>query len=141
MRSTMNFNSCRHSKVCEFDWIAGANQRFKARANECGRPAAEYCLLAENVGLRLLTRSGLKHAGTRAADSFCPGQSCLLGVAAGILMNCDQSGCATSPHKLPAHHRSQPFGSDHHNIDIFARDNRAVMNCESMREKQGLART
>src|SRR5205809_3158539 len=128
-------------EICEFRWIAGTNKRFKASANERGRAAAEYCLLAEKIGLGLLTKSGLKHAGTRAPDSFCPGQSCLLGVAAGILMNRDQSWRATASHKLPAHHRSQAFGSDHHNIDIFAWDNRAVINCKPMREKQGLAGT
>src|SRR5947207_10473286 len=128
-------------EVCEFGWIAGTNKRFKASTNECRRAAAEYCLLAEKVCLRLLAKSGFEHPGTRAADSFCPSQSCLLGVAAGILINRDQSGCTTASHKLTAHHRSQAFGSDHHNIDIFAWDDRAIINCKPMREKQGLART
>src|SRR6266487_5636729 len=97
-------------EVGELRWIASANKRFKASSNKRTCATAEHCLLAKEVGLRFLTKGGLEHAGTRAANSFRPSQSRSLGVPAGILMNRDQPRRAATPHELPTHHRPQTFG-------------------------------
>src|SRR6266516_1010118 len=125
-------------EVSELRGIASANKCFKASSNERACATAEHCLLAKEVGLRFFTKSSLEHAGTRAADSFRPSQSRSLGVPAWILMNRDQRRRAATPHELPTHHRPQTFGRDHHNIHIFPRDDRPVINCKAVCEKKGL---
>ena len=55
-------------------------------------------------------------------------------------MNRDQRGHAAPLYEFPAHHRPQTFRCDHHHIDIFSRDNRAVMNREAVRDNQRLVR-
>src|SRR5436190_21440611 len=66
---------------------------------------------------------------------FCSSQRCSLGVASGVLVNRNQPGRTTSSDKFRAYHRSQTFRGDHDNIDVFTRDNGAVINCKPMCEK------
>src|SRR6266516_2589142 len=127
-------------EVSELRGIASANKRFKASSNKRTCSTAEHCLLAKEVGLRFLTESGFEDTGACAANSFRPSQSRSLGVPARVLMNRDQRRRAASPEELPTHHRPQTFGRDHHNIHIFPRDERTVINCKAVREKKGLPR-
>src|SRR2546430_9609586 len=127
-------------EVRELRWITGGNQRIKTSPNQRAGAAAEHCLLTKKIGLRLLSKSRLHYAGTRASDSLCPRQRHLFAVPGGILMNYDQTRHAAPSHKLPAHHRPESFGSHHHNIHIFLRNNRPVINREAMCEEQSLFR-
>jgi hypothetical protein len=68
--------------------IAGANERIETGTNERACSTAKDGLLAKKIGFRLLAKSCLDYAGTRATDSLCPSQRRLLRVPAGILMNC-----------------------------------------------------
>ena len=58
-----------------------------------------------------------------------------------ILMNRNQARCAATSEKFAAHHWSESLGGNHHNIDIFARNDRSVINRKAVREEQRLTAT
>src|SRR5205085_12416907 len=50
--------------------VPGVDERLVAGANQLGYAAAEYGLLAEEIGLGLVLEAGLDHARARAADAL-----------------------------------------------------------------------
>src|SRR5207253_9683018 len=69
---------------------SGLAERLVSRQHERGDPAAEHCLLAEEIGLRLLAEGGLQHRGPRRADPARVGEPQRLGLAARVLLYGDQ---------------------------------------------------
>src|SRR5439155_8405609 len=128
-------------EISKLGRITRVNESFKASANERACAAAKYCLLAKKIGLRFLPKSRFEHAGTCAADSFCPSQGRLRAAPAWILMNCDQRRRATSSQKFPTYHWSEAFGRDHHNIDILGWNDGAIVNGKTVCKEQRLAGT
>src|SRR6266403_2495604 len=122
-------------EVRELGWITCGHECIKTSANQRACAAAQHCLLTKKIGLRLLPKGRLHHAGARASDCFCPRQRRLFRVPAGILLNGYQAWHAATSHKLAAHHWPQALWRNQHNIDVLARQNCAVMNGKAMREK------
>ena len=128
-------------EIGELGRVSGTNERFKAGANQRAGAATEDCLLTKKIGLSLLPKVRFEDAGTGAADSFRPRQSRSLRMPAGILVNRNQPWRAATSQKFPAHHRSETLGRDHHNVDIFPRNDRTIINRKAVGEEQSLART
>src|SRR5438034_8503660 len=128
-------------EVGELGRIAGADECVEAGTNQPDGTDTQHRLLAKKISLSFLPKSRFENAGTRTANSFCPRQGRSLRVPAGILMNRNQPGRAATSQKFPAHHRSEAFGGDHHNIDIFARNDRPIVNPKAVSEDQGLTAT
>src|SRR4029077_9404639 len=64
-----------------------------------------------------------------------------LGVATSILLNSDQSRYSATAHEFASYHRSESFRCDHHNIDIFSRNDRSIINRKAVSKKKRLARS
>ena len=114
-------------------------QGLEACLHQSADTAAENCLLAEQVGLRLHPEGSLQHAGAGAADAQGIGQSQILGFAGVILLYGNQTGNAFSCFILASHGMSGPFGSDHGHIHVGRRNDLAEMDGKTVSEHQHIA--
>ena len=93
-------------------------------------------MLTEEIRFRFFLESGLNHAGARAANGVRVGQRAIECVARSILMHGEQAGNAALGLVLPPDQITRPLGRDHCYVDILGRRDLAVMNVETVREKQ-----
>src|SRR5207244_5931273 len=61
------------------------------------------------------------------------------GPPASVLVNSDQSRYTTTVDEFASNHWPESFRSDHHNIDIFSRNDGAVINREAVSKEKRLA--
>ena len=79
-------------EICAFRLVSGLNQGLKASLHQGAYAAAQNRLFTEQIRFRLLTEGGLQNACSRAADSQRIGQSQVMCLSGGILLNSDQAG-------------------------------------------------
>src|SRR5579883_1602170 len=120
--------------------IAGFDQGLKASLDESGGASAEDSLLAKEIGFGLFLEGGFKHSRAGAADSFCIRKRKSWRVAAGILLDSDETGRSAAFSKDFANAMAGSFGRCEEYIDTGGRLNSAVANVKSVREGESLAR-
>ena len=121
--------------------ITRVHQRIEAAANECAGSTTKHSLFAKQISFGFITKGCLDHAGASATDRLCPGQRRPLATATRVLVNRDQSRYSASVNEFAANHWPEPLRGDHHNIDIFSRNDRSIINRESVSEEKRLARS
>jgi len=97
--------------------IAGFYERLKARLDEGADAAAEYGLLAEEVGLGLLLEGRLENSGAGAADALEIAEDERVGVAGGVLMDGDKPRHAAAFDEDLADAMSGRLGRGHAHVD------------------------
>src|SRR6185312_7733788 len=76
-------------EISDLRRIAGLHQRFESRADQFGGATAKYCLLPEEIALRLFAEAGFDHAGAQRAERGGISESILESFAARILLDGD----------------------------------------------------
>ena len=98
--------------------------------------AAEYRLLAEQVGFGLVLERGFDDPRPAAADAGRIGKGNILGVAGRILMNGDQAGYTATLDEFVTHQVPRPLGSGHEDIDVSGGNDLGVVDVEPVGEHQ-----
>ena len=126
-------------EVGDFGLIAGVDERVEARFDQFADAAAEDGLFAEEIGLGFFGESRFENAGACAAEAFAVGERERFGVAAGVLLDGDESGRAAAFGEDFADAMAGSFGRDHGDVDVCGRLDGAEANVEAVREHQRLA--
>ena len=119
--------------------VARVDERLVARADQLGDAAAEHCLLAEEVGLRLVLEARLDHAAAGAADALGVGEREVLGRARRVLGDRDQAGHAGALEVLAADEVAGALGGDQRHVDLRRGLDLAVVDREAVAEEQRVA--
>src|SRR5437016_12788058 len=119
--------------------ITRVHQRIEAAPNECAGSTTEHSLFAEQISFGFITKGCLDNAGASATDRLRPGQRRPLGMATRVWMNSDQSRYSASVTEFAANHWPEPLRGDHHNIDVFSRNDRSIINRKAVGKEKGLA--
>src|SRR5450756_3160579 len=127
-------------EVGGFRSVAGFHQGVEAGLDQFGDAAAQHRLLAEEVGLRLLTEGGLQDAGPGAADALAVGKGHILGATGSILVDGDQTRNPGSLREDLAHDVARGLGRDHADVHFLGWDDLAEVDVEAVGEHQGVAR-
>ena len=98
-------------------------------------------MLGEEISLGFFPECRLNDAGAGSADRLGVGERKRPGMTGRILFDRDGTRHAFACHKLAAHHRAESLGRDHDHIDVVRRNDRAIMNCETVGEEQRLTRS
>src|SRR5262245_2168773 len=117
--------------------VAGVDQRLVTGLHQLDQAAAQYRLLAEQVGLAFLAERRLDDAGASAADRRPIGETKVVGVARNVAMDCEQAGHAGTALVFRAHRVAGALGGNHHHVEIGARLDQVEVHVEAVREHQG----
>jgi hypothetical protein len=96
-------------------------------------------MLAEEVGFGFFLEGGFEHAGAGAAQRLGVGERESLGLAADVLVNRQQSGCAAAFGEDFADAVAGRFGRDHGDINVARRLDSLEVDVESVGEHERLA--
>ena len=96
-------------------------------------------MFAEEIGFGFLREGGFENAGARGAESLGVGERERLGFAGSVLMNGEKRGRAAAFGEDFADAMAGSLGSDHADVDILRRLNRAKTNVEAVGEHERLA--
>jgi len=121
-------------EIGDFRMIACFHQGVESRLDQFGHPSTEDALFSEKVGLGLLSERGFNDAGTGGPKTFGVGESSLFCLFCIILIDGKKGWDSCSLLVFPSHQMSRAFRSNHHHVDLFRRDDLAVMNVEPVRE-------
>src|SRR6266540_500987 len=121
--------------------VARLGKHFVTRFYELDAAAAKYRLLAEQVGFRLFLERGFDHTGTGPADRRRVGQSEITRPFALVAIHRYEHRRATALGGNRAHRMTGGLRRDHHDVEILARHDLAIVNVESMSkpERRALA--
>jgi len=122
MRSTKNLSSCRHSKLRQLRRIPRVHQRIEAAANERARSTTKYSLFAQTISFVSSRKVVSITAGASATDRLAQASAVPLATATPGFGERDQSRYSASVNEFAANHWPEPLRGDHHNIDIFSRN-------------------
>ena len=129
-----------HLEVGELGLVAGLRQGLEARLDQRGDPAAEHRLLPEEVGLGLLGKGGLQHAGASAADASGVGQSAGAGRAGRVLVHGEEAGDTLAVGVGPPDQVAGPLGRHHADVHPGGGVDQLVADVEAVGEHQHVAR-
>ena len=119
--------------------VTSLGEHFKAGLDEGAGTTAKDGLLAEEVGFGFFLEGGLDDAAAGAADAVCPGESDLLGLLVGVLMDGDEGGDALAFGVLAADDVAGAFRGHHDDVHVLRRDDGLVENGEAVGEEEGFA--
>ena len=129
-----------HLEVGELGLVAGLGQGLEARLDQRGDPAAEHRLLPEEVGLGLLGKGGLQHAGAGAADAPGVGEGAGAGRAGRVLVHGEEAGDALAVGVGPPDQVAGPLGRHHADVHPGGGVDQLVTDVEAVGEHQHVAR-
>ena len=127
-------------EVGHFRLVSGFDQCLKSGLDKCRRAAAENSLFAEEIGFGLFLERGFKNTSTGATDTLGPGEGCLFGVAALVLIDGDEGGHTLAFLILAANRMTGSLGGNHDDINMLRRSDCLEMDRKPMAEKQRVAR-
>src|SRR6266496_3607516 len=128
-------------EVRELGRITRFHQRIERGANERAGPAAKHGLFAEQVGFRFITKRSFNYASSGTTDRLGPSQRSPFGPATSVPVNSNQSRYSATADEFASHHRSESFRCDHHNIDIFSRNDCSITNRKAVSKEKRLPRS
>ena len=123
-------------KVCITGIIACLAKGLEACLHQGTYAAAQNSLLAEEVGLSLGLKGGLKDTCACAADGCTVCKSLLQCLSGSILLYCNQHRSSLACLVLGTNGMSGSLGSDHGNIHICRRNDELVVDVEAVGEHQ-----
>ena len=126
-------------EVRDFRLIACFNQRVEAGFHQCADAAAQYALLAEQVGLGFFLEGGLDNACAGAADAAGIRQGHVKAFAGSILIHRKYIGNAGAFRKYAANQMAGALRGNHEYVYVCCRDDLFEMNIEAMGKSQGAA--
>ena len=129
-----------HLEVRELRLVSRLGEGVESCLHERRDPAAQHCLLAEEVGLGLFRKRGLEHAGARAADASRIRQRARTRTAGRVLVHREQTGDALTRGEGAAHQMPWSLRRHHAHVDACGRVDQLVADVEAVREHQHLAR-
>ena len=127
-------------EIGDFLGITGLYQGLKCRVNQGGHAAAENALFAEQVALRFVFYGGFQHAGAGTAHAFSVGQTDLLGVSGGVLVDCQQAGNTDALGEQFAHAMTGRLRGHHHYVHVIRRNDFLIVDAKAVGDHQGIAR-
>ena len=127
-------------EVSHFRGITSLDQRVEARLDQFNGAAAQHGLLAKQVGLGLFTEVRFDHTGAAAADRASIRERDIAGGAGRVLMHGNQRGNAATLGIRATHRMAGGLRGDHHDIDIVARHDLAIVNVEAVGKRERRAR-
>ena len=126
-------------EISELRRITSFHQRVEAGANQGTGSAAKHGLFAEQISFRFIAKCSFNYASASTTDRLGPGQRRPLGATTVVLLNGNQSRHSATIDEFASYHWSESFRRDHHNIDIFTRNDRAIINREAVSKEKRLA--
>ena len=123
-------------EVRHFRRVACFDQRLEAGLDQLDGTAAQHGLLAEQVGFGFFTEVGFDDAGTAAAVRCRVRQRDVACRARLVLRNRDQVRHAATLRIRAANRVARCLRRDHDHVEVGARDHRAVVDVEAVRECQ-----
>src|SRR5262249_9956973 len=103
-------------EVSHLRWIAGGHQRLITGLDQLAKAAAQYRLLAEKIGFRLVFECRLDDRRPRAAERAGVGEPYFSRVPAGVLMDGEEARHAAAFLELAADEVPGPFRRDHEDV-------------------------
>src|SRR5580765_128232 len=123
--------------VGDLGLVAGLDQGLESLHDQLRGAAAQYRLLAKEVGLGLLGEGGLEYPAARAADAVGIGEGAGVRLAARVLGDREQAGDAGALLVLAAHQVPRTLGGDEHHVEVLAGLDLLEVHVEAVREEQG----
>ena len=127
-------------EVGDLGLVAGFDERLKSRFHQRAYASAEHGLLAKQIGLRLFGKRGFEDPRARRAQRLGVGKRKGFGLPRSVLMDGEQRGCAAAFTVEFPHAMARRFRSNHGDVHLWRRCNRAVMDVEAVGKHQHLAR-
>src|SRR3546814_519846 len=127
-------------EIGDLGLVAGLDQSLETGCDELARAAAQHCLLAEQVGLRLFREAGLDRPAERAADAGGIGQRPLARRSARILPDGEEAGDAAPDLLFAADEVTRPLGGEQADVEVLVGNDLALMEREAMGDEERATR-
>ena len=127
-------------KIGHLRLVTSFDKGFESGLDQCRSAATKNGLLTEEICLCLLLEGRLKDAGACAADALGPGEGCLLGLAALVLIDSDECGYSLAFLVLATDGVTGTLGSDHDDVDMLGWFDRLEVDRKTVTEEEGVAR-
>ena len=121
-------------EVCHLRLVACFHQGVESSLDQGGYTTTKHSLLTKEVGLCLFLECGFKDTCTTCTKTLCISKCYILGIAAGILVDCNQGRNTLAFLELGADRVARTLGCDHDNVHVRWRCNLAEVDVESMCE-------